>query len=168
MKTHVAFLLAGTCIGLSICSSGCAPKYKTNYHRSQFKAAAMEEVWVAQPVDGRWVARESDKFDKRAKKLHDVIVDRLKRKGCQVTTGAVSLGRLAPTEVALADETDIQAMGPADARWVLIPVIEDTKSQVCLCLFDKTEGRLVWEGTAAGTSVHAGAKYLLGRLHKIK
>lgn len=167
MKTQMAFLLAVTCVGLSFCSSGCASN-ATNYHSSQFKASAAKEIWVAQPLDGRWVARESDKFDKTAKKLHDVIVARLKRKGCQVTTGAVSLGRLAPTEVALADEAAIQAMGPPDARWVLIPVIEDTKKQVCLCLFDKIEGRLSWEGTVTGKSVTAGARYLLRRLHKIE
>lgn len=168
MRTQVAFSLAVTCIGLTICSGGCAPKYLTHYHCSQFKAADVGAIWVAQPVDGRWVARESDKFDKRAKKLHDVIVAKLERKGHEVTTGAVSLGRLAPTEVALADKAAIQAMGPADSRWVLIPVIEDTRSQVCLFLFDKTEGRLSWEGTVAGKSVYAGAKYLLNRLHKIK
>lgn len=155
-------------LAVAICCGGCEiqPKYK----RPGFDPQQMDRVVVLPFIDNRKNPDPKDNFNEQSLIAQDALIVslRFKQKYRAVASSDVggAGGYSASHLPVLPDKADKTAqpvsdtawakrLGPANARFVMVPAVDDTSgsflllygqagSTVSLYIFDKRDGQLVW------------------------
>jgi hypothetical protein len=131
----------------------------------------IERIVVLPPVD----ARNGEKPQVGLDDIRTNVVNLLEKKNYVAEAGSFAEGAERPVEEDLKEARPewIKALGPADARWIMVVVLHDVTSRMNFgssgnaelsgYLYDREDGSLVWQGKGVG---QAGQGGLIGILMK--
>lgn len=161
MRRHASIAIY-ILVAAGIIVAGCVSTKPPIYAHTDFEKGEIGRIVVLPAVDNR--ANRALEFD-HSDVIQDTIVKQLKHRGYEATsaytfgrTGEVSSERL--TNITSAPPW-IEELGPADARWVLLPVVDVLEAKWTLArqakaslhgyAFDKKKQELIWEGEGKGS-----------------
>jgi len=125
---------------------------------------AIQNISILPVVD----ARAGKKASVNLGKLQGSLAKTLKRKRYPVVAAGSTgeAGEIAIEDMQAADPAYIKKLGPPDERWVLVVFLEDITSKITFgstgnaeltgYLFDKEEGKLIWQNKGIGQSGQGG------------
>lgn len=167
-------------LGLTILSivGGCAPVMSLTYAHRDFESLEIEKITILPILDERRRINPEDKdFPEVLDTVEMQIVERLKKLGYTVSSSHDygSLGTPSKEQIVFSDSEFIAQIGPSDARWLLVPIMDDyfsspnyyaTRREMTVFLFDKEQRRLVLESSAMSPDMKTVVKKIIGAFPK--
>ncbi len=149
------FILAFLCIG-------CVNPTLVYQHRD-FNHKELDRIILLPMVDARNIVL-IDPEDEDTEDYQQLIAEELQEKeyNIQVVEDPDALGDILPGQLPFLDANHIRELGPQDARWVLVPVaVSDRQPEGMWYLFDKTRGKLMWEGSGIDDDLEEAFEVLM-------
>lgn len=157
-----------TVSAVAIQSVNCIPKRKSSYgkatidHQESLDSTRIDKITILEVADGRNQVHENIDFEKETSMIQSLMIACLKQKGyeCAALKDRSAMA-MSAQQVPFAESSQIRKMGPEEAQWVMVPIVENlnkTKGSGSNCtlscyLFDKSAGRLAWENSASRNTV---------------
>lgn len=152
---------------------GCAAKkFTLIYHQNDLKSKDLDIITVLPVFDGRRSIQSKMDFQKESEGVQQLILEQLKKKGYDVEAinDTDALGGIQPTQIPFLDASRIREIGPKDAEWILVPIVLDLRevssfnmTEIICYLFEKTNGKLLWEGSNRYSDLQKATKKLMAR-----
>ncbi len=157
------------CVLLVFLCFACTPKPTLVYHHKDFSYQELDVITILPMIDARNVVvtnPEADEMDEDIESYRQMIAEGLNKKEykTRVVDDPNTIGDILPAQIPFLDASQISEIGPKDARWILLPVaVSDRPPDVICYLFDKTRGKLMWEGSGHSGNLEWAFKGVLHR-----
>ena len=171
MKYFLSYWILLVSVVMLVFQAGCRYRNAKPIIRCQeiLDSRKIDKITILPVADGRVKIDKRFNFEKETSKVQERLISSLKSKGydCVVITDMAALA-MEPQQIPFADSSQIPEIGPDKAIWVMVPIVDridnpyigNTYSSVACYFFDKSIGKLVWEGSIIGVAVSMHDSYL--------
>ncbi len=148
-----------------LCQFGCVT-HTVVYQQKDFKPHNLGSIAVLPVIDDRIEVLEKFDFEEETEGIQPLIVKKLKKKGyvSEAVDDANAIGNIQPAQIPFLDAGSISDIGPIDANYILLPVVNIANSAcvafICY-LYEKQTGELIWEGSGYHDKSNKAIKVLM-------
>ena len=163
MRTIGVYGTGLVCVALLVCQAGCLTSGRVNPGRQEnLDSRGIDKIAILPVADGRRQINDGVDFEKETSPIQELMSACLSEKGyeCSAVTDRAAI-TMDVQQIPFAEPSQIRKLGPEGTQWVMVPIVEyldrvrgsNSRSDLACYLFDKSAGKLVWEGAASRNAI---------------